>query len=414
MKTHLNILFFTILSLLIGSPPISAQIVDEQGQYVDTTFHDNVDRTAEDFVIASILISDPIEGVLSLAGHTAIRVQCPVFGLDYVYHYVMIHQEDSISEAKALLTGQFFVQMVADTFATYVQHCETINRGLTEYRLRLTPQEEQRLWQILDEELVSGKQLKYDFVQEGCAVKTKKLIERVLDKKYIDYSTCDPRFSAPQYELVSVAMQHAPWMRFVMLTAMHGHTKQSGCSNNLLIPVDLAMAWQTATVNGHSLLGDGVRLVPNNYYRSDVWFTPMRLSLLLFLLSIIALFIKRQYIDWVVLGVQLLMSVLVLLFSVMGSTFIVWNWLLIPFNVLPIICWKWRKYWALPYVGVLVVWCSVMLFVPHMLVDVTHIILTLAFAIVLLKQSNILQRWVQSRVDKNIINKPHRVTNKNK
>ena len=393
-----KILLTTLLLLLAGTFSVSAQIVDAEGQYVDTVFNDHVDRTAEDFVIASILISDPVEGVLSLAGHTAIRVQCPIFDLDYVYHYVMIHQEDSISETKALLTGQFYVQMVADTFATYVQNSEDINRGLTEYRLYLTPQEEQKLWQILDEELSSGKHLKYDFVQEGCAVKTKKLIKRVLGNKHIDYSACDPRFSAPQYELVSAAMQHAPWMRFVMLTAMYGHTKQSGCANNLLIPADLAAAWQTATVDGRSLLSDGVRIVANNYYQSDGWFTPLRLAIMLLVISIIGLFVTKPYTDWIILGMQFLMSVLVLLFSIMGSTFIVWNWLLIPFNILPVICWKWRKYWALPYAMVLAVWCLVMVFVPHTLVDTTHIILALAFAIVLLKQSNILQRLINKSV----------------
>ena len=398
MTRNLSIFLLSLLLLVAGSLSVSAQIVDAEGQYVDTVFNDHVDRTAEDFVIASILISDPVEGVLSLAGHTAIRVQCPVFDLDYVYHYIMIHQEDSISETKALLTGQFYVQMVADTFATYVQNSEDINRGLTEYRLYLTPQEEQKLWQILDEELSSGKQLKYDFVQEGCAVKTKKLIKRVLGNKHIEYSACDPRFSAPQYELVSAAMQHAPWMRFVMLTAMYGHTKQSGCANNLLIPADLAAAWQTATVDGRSLLSDGVRIVANNYYQSDGWFTPLRLAIMLLVISIIGLFVTKPYTDWIILGMQFLMSVLVLLFSIMGSTFIVWNWLLIPFNILPVICWKWRKYWALPYAMVLAVWCLVMVFVPHTLVDTTHIILALAFAIVLLKQSNILQRLINKSV----------------
>ncbi|MBR6550917.1 MAG: DUF4105 domain-containing protein [Paludibacteraceae bacterium] len=407
-------MIFSLLLLLAGTFPVSAQIVDAEGQYVDTVFNDHVDRTAEDFVIASILISDPVEGVLSLAGHTAIRVQCPTFGLDYVYHYVRVQTNEQISETYAFLTGQFIVQMVADTFASYVQHSEAINRGLTEYYLHLTPQEEQKLWQILDEELVSGKQLKYDFVQEGCAVKTKKLIERVLGKKHIDYSACDPRFSAPQYELVSAAMQCAPWMRFVMLTAMYGHTKQSGCANNLLIPADLATAWQTATVDGRPLLSDGVRIVANNYYQSDGWFTPLRLAIMLLIISIIGLFVTKPYTDWIILGMQLLMSVLVLLFSVMGSTFIVWNWLLIPFNILPAICWKWRKYWALPYATVLAVWCLVMLFVPHMLVDTTHIILALAFAIVLLKQSNILQRFLVKSVAQDTIKKTHRETNKNK
>lgn len=414
MKKRLNILLTALLLLVAGTFSVSAQIVDAEGQYVDTVFNDNVDRTAEDFVIASILISDPVEGVLSLAGHTAIRVQCPIFDLDYVYHYVMIHQEDSISETKALLTGQFYVQMVADTFATYVHHSEEINRGLTEYRLYLTPQEEQKLWQILDEELVRGKQLKYDFVQEGCAVKTKKLIKRVLGNKYIDYSACDPRFSAPQYELVSAAMQCAPWMRFVMLTAMYGHTKQSDCANNLLIPADLAVAWQTATVDGRPLLSDGVRIVANNHYQSDGWFTPLRLAIMLLIISIIGLFVTKPYTDWIILGMQLLMSVLVLLFSVMGSTFIVWNWLLIPFNILPAICWKWRKYWALPYATVLAVWCLVMVFVPHMLVDTTHIILALAFAIMLLKQSNILQRLIHKSVAHDTIKSSNRSLTKKK
>lgn len=414
MKKRFNILLITLLLLVAGPLSVSAQIVDAEGQYVDTVFNDNVDRTAEDFVIASILISEPVEGMLSLAGHTAVRVQCPVFGLDYVYHYIMVNQDNSISENRALLTGQFYVQMVADTFATYVQNSEDINRGLTEYRLYLTPQEEQKLWQILDEELVSGKQLKYDFVQEGCAVKTKKLVERVLGKKHLDYSACDPRFSAPQYELVSAAMQHAPWMRFVMLTAMYGHTKQSGYANNLLIPADLAAAWQTATVDGRPLLSDGVRIVANNYYQSDGWFTPLRLAIMLLVISIIGLFVSKPYTDWIILGMQLLMSVLVLLFSVMGSTFIVWNWLLIPFNILPAICWKWRKYWALPYAVVLAVWCLVMVFVPHMLVDTTHIILALAFVIMLLKQSNVLQRLINKSVAQDTTKLSNRSLTKNK
>ncbi len=45
MQQKYKILLTLLLSLLIGTLPISAQIVDEQGQYVDTTFHDNVNRT---------------------------------------------------------------------------------------------------------------------------------------------------------------------------------------------------------------------------------------------------------------------------------------------------------------------------------------------------------------------------------
>ncbi len=54
MSQKYKILLNLILSLLLGTPSISAQIVDEQGQYVDTTFHDNVDRMAV-FLLAGSL-----------------------------------------------------------------------------------------------------------------------------------------------------------------------------------------------------------------------------------------------------------------------------------------------------------------------------------------------------------------------
>ena len=54
-----NIFLITLLLLVAGPFSVSAQIVDAEGQYVDTVFNDNVDRTAEDFVIASLLVADP-------------------------------------------------------------------------------------------------------------------------------------------------------------------------------------------------------------------------------------------------------------------------------------------------------------------------------------------------------------------
>ena len=67
-----------------------------------------------------------------------------------------------------------------------------------------------------------------------------------------------------------------------------------------------------------------------------------------------------------------------------------WNWLIVPFNILPAIFWYWRKYWALPYACALLIWCGVMSYVAiwgHVLVDWPHIVLVLAWTLVLIKQS---------------------------
>ena len=395
MNRIFNILFLSLLLLVAVTFSVSAQIVDAQGQYVDTVFNDNVDRTAEDFVIASILISDPIEGILSSAGHTAIRLQCPTFDLDYVYHYVMIHTADGMSEQRAFLTGQFYVRMLADTFATYFKDNQETGRGLTEYPLYLTPKEEQRLWQLLDETLEKSQQLKYDFVEEGCCVRTKKIIRKVLGGKMIDYSACDTRFSSPSYKLVGDAMAHVPWVRFVMMTALYGNSCNAHIEDKLLIPQDLAIAWQNATVDGNPLVGLGERLIPKNDFDSTARITPLYIALMLLLFAIVSLFVNNAYVDWLIMATQVLIALMVLVFSVLANPLLNWNWLLIPFNLLPSILWSWRKIWALPYMILLVLWCLVILCVPRMLVDITHVLLTLAFVIVLLKQSNIYSLLVQ-------------------
>lgn len=66
-----------------------------------------------------------------------------------------------------------------------------------------------------------------------------------------------------------------------------------------------------------------------------------------------------------------------------------WNWLIIPFNILPAIFWYWRRYWALPYAGIIFIWCLVMIgeyLWGHVLVDWPHILLALSFAVILFKQ----------------------------
>lgn len=72
-----------------------------------------------------------------------------------------------------------------------------------------------------------------------------------------------------------------------------------------------------------------------------------------------------------------------------------WNWLLIPFNPLPAILWHWRKYWALPYAGILLIWICVMIGLAlwgHILVDWSHILLVVAWMIIVLKQSKIIKQ----------------------
>jgi hypothetical protein len=150
-----------------------------------------------------------------------------------------------------------------------------------------------------------------------------------------------------------------------------------------------------ASVNGEVVISnDPIVLVEGKPQVNDGWFTPMVLAIILLVLSIANLFWSRPYFDWLMLAAQTLIGcgmTYLIVFSDLCCT--EWNWLVIPFNPLPAICWKWRKYWALPFAGVLTIWCVAMTAISiwgHMLVDWSHIIMVVAFIIILFKQTNFL------------------------
>ncbi len=371
-----------------------------------------MDRTAEDFVKISLIISEPTKGLFSPFGHTALRLQCPVFDLDYAYHYVMLHATEAENQTLSYISGRFEVRLIAESFDAYLLDNENRHRGLKEYPLNLLPEEEQRLWQILDEEMERENILKYDFFRKGCAVMMLEMLEKTVGISSLDYTDADPYFNRPQYEIIARQLEDVPWVRFAMTTAMFGCTNLR-FQEKLQVPSHLASVWQATKVNGRRLAGDEIILSKHWYYTDDSYLTPGRIALFFMIISMISLFVRNNYLDYLVLAMQVFMAISVLAIAIVGFSYVRWNWLFVPFNILPVFCWKWRKYWALPYAGVLMLWVFVMLFIPHCLVDTTHIILVQAFIVVLLHQSDALQRYlvrfvVKSDSDKTIL----RVTNK--
>lgn len=389
MKTHLNILFFTILSLLIGSPPISAQIVDEQGQYVDTTFHDNVDRTAEDFVTVSLMIADPGAKFYTVLGHACLRLQCPTFDLDYCYSY---ESEDITNRVLDFLMGKLRMGLFAIPTDEYCAYYAEHGRGVREYVLNLPPNVETNLWRIMDENLSVGTTLDFDYYKRGCAITCVKFLREALGETFIKYDASLYDYSPTARELARKYTEKARWVLFYWgFIAGEDVSVPLRGEKQLLMPEDLAQAWQQATLNGEKLILDEPNiLVEGKSQQADGWFTPLIAVLLLLILSIANLFWKRPYWDWVMLVMQTVLGVILIYlmyFSNLCCTS--WNWLLIPFNPLPAILWHWRRYWALPYTGVLLIWTFVMIGLAlwgHILVDWSHIMLVIAWMLIVLKQ----------------------------
>lgn len=345
-------------------------------------------RQTEDFVTASLLIAQPGGALYSTMGHAAIRMQCPVFDLDYVFSY---ESEDQTEKVLSFLMGRLHMGLFPIPLDEYLETYAVDNREVRSYKINLTPQMKQELWRVLDDHVSVGGNLPYDYVKRGCAISCLHLLNEVLGEGRIRYAEWPEKYyRLNRRELAAEIMCPYPWSKFVIVTLV-GAEYDHDCSmqEKLIIPTDLADVWSRATLDGKPLLEAPTILLPGAMKPKKVWFTPMLLAILLLLLTIINCYWQSKYIDWIFVWGQAFAGVFfvyLMLFSGLPCTN--WYWVFIMYNPLPLLFWKWRAKWAIIYAIVLFAWGVGMQCYPHMLVEPAHIVLDVAFICMLLRQQD--------------------------
>lgn len=343
---------------------------------------------------AGLVVCEAGDMLYSTIGHAAIHMECEELGLDLVYSY---EGEDVSHQWWTFLRGQLKMGMFAVPADMFKDGYRTDGRSVTEYPLLLTDRQKTELWRALDERVKQGNQLPYDYFSRGCAITVVEIIHEALtaaDGASISYAAWPERLrKETRRELVRDAIEHAPWQEFILYMLI-GSIGDKDClpEEKLIVPQDLADIWSTASVNGKPLLGEAVTLVESAQQVSPTLFPPMAAAgaLLLLLLAGPALrLMKKQraaaamsYIAnglIVCLGGMLgIVMTWLICFSHLPCT--EWNWLLVPFNILPIAAWPWRRYWAKPYACLIGAWAAAMLFWPHTLVDPAQTAFALIYA----------------------------------
>lgn len=361
-------------------------------------FNDTIDRLAEDFVTVGLIVSEPGEILYSVLGHACLHLQCPTFGLDYIFSY---ESEGVRGKVFRFLLNDLNMGMMQMSMDEYLQPYKEEGRGVKEYHLNLPPEVESELWRMCDERVGQGMYLEYDPVKRGCAISVVHSVEdairsanEITGSSYqIDYPEWGNKSNRTIREIFYDNAAKG-WGLFWCMTMVSGRYVDNPDipeEEKLIAPFELVERWQVATINGLPIISEEpIELAPSQKQYKGEWFSPLVFALLLFVLSIIGMFTKNSYLDYAFLSLYTIFSLLItymLVFPSMPNTD--WNWLIIPFNILPAICWKWRKKWALPYVIVIALWCICMLCAPHRLVEYTHIILAISFGIILLKQKYI-------------------------
>ncbi len=346
------------------------------------------DRTAEDFIFVSLCIADPTdwrEDVLGVVGHAFLRLQCPYYGLDYCFSYEGENVNDNLND---YLSGNSTMGLFAIPTMEYLQDYRNWGRNVEEYYLHLSPSAEQRLWQIMDNHLTHGANLAQNLTRYGCLPTIVKYVKLALDSTQIKYASLDEFENKTSYEIFYETATDKPWARLASAVFLEWQDDSALPEDEkILVPAEILKLWNEATIEGEPLIINSTTLVegkPKELHSTI--FSPMFLAILLLLISLAAIITEKQYLDWLLLILQTLVGIfLIYYWLASGNANTNTKLLLILFNPLPCLLWKFRAYWGLIYSLVLATWLVVMFFLPHMLFDPALLVLALSYIVMFAK-----------------------------
>lgn len=293
MKKKILYFLLTIVAACGSLQYTSAQIYDADGLYVDTVFHDHINRQADDFVIVSLCVADPTtwqQDMLGTNGHAFIRLQCPIFHLDNCFSYESEPAEDNLWRyfKKDLKMGLFCYSTESQ-----IEVYRNWNRTIHEYQLNLPPGVEQRLWEIMDNHVNNGTKLPMDMYKRGCAISLVHFVNEALRDTKIEYHEWPEEvLTKTRYQIIYDRYADYPWIRLAACWWALDKRFDAPCTNEekLVMPDLLVEAWSRATLNGEPFMIDLGNLVSGKAVLpvSKTYFTPT-VALVLFLLIVVGL-----------------------------------------------------------------------------------------------------------------------------
>lgn len=347
-----------------------------------------VDRNAPDFIRASILYCGPVDTLYGCVGHIAIRLTCPHYELDEVFSY---EGEPVEHQVWRFLSGQLKMGMFATPAADYLKEYAAEGRGAWEYPLNLSPAAKVRLWKLLDERVAEGPNLPYDYIRRGCAQSAlKNLFAAISPEKIGD---CPPaKLGMTRRDVMHETLVDFPWTRlFIHLTTGPEADRMVTATDCVIMPRDLIDYLRGVRVNGAAILVGKPREVQpqtGTVPGGKGGLSPFWCAVILLFLAVIGWFWAKRAIFALFAALYVALAVFetyVGVFSTLPAA--AWNVLLIPFNPLPILFWKWRRYWAKPFAALLVAWALWVFVAPHLPTDPALAVLASAFAIVISRVS---------------------------
>ena len=350
---------------------------------------------SSNFVTASLIVASPGKPIYSALGHSSIRMQCPAHHLDFCYSLE--------TDVQAINFIQFFTGEAKACFAAvpsdeFLGYYRSQGRRVMEYELNLTHHEKQRLWKLLDDDMVEGAHRKFNFLLNNCSSSVMIILDYALIDETFRYDTLPASMNMLHGERVRFHSRKSSWMQFLMMSLMGTLADEDVELPYRFAPESMVPALRGCHIESSdgstrpALLGEK-EISPQTIDLSPSPFSPTVVFGTLFVLVLLVTLLEwklgwhrlAHVTDVILFTLQTLVAVFMLYITTVSCLFgLHWNWYLIPFCPLAIVLWlvfRKRKAISTVYLLFTVVLIIFLLLTPVSLqLDLPHQLITATLA----------------------------------
>ena len=330
----------------------------------------------------SLMVAEPGDELFSCVGHAFLRVEDPATKSDYAFSY---ESESLRGRTLSFFAGNVKMGMFAVPTAKYLKDYAQEGRGVRQYRLDLPDDVLRRLWEILDRKEKEGINLPFDYIKRGCAFALLGFIREALGDRELDTSGIPELCGRTKRDRFSEAVTwNRPWLR-IFLHMLFGAAadRVEGPCEVVAAPRDLLLLLRRAKVNGKPVISDAGRevLVNTRTESAKPFVTPFGVACVLAALAVACCVRGVRWLGWLLLGLQTALGLFFTYLAVSDLPATERQLLFVPFNPLPLLLWRWRRFWAWPFAALLVAWIGFVALWPHVLTDTAFVVLAAGYAL---------------------------------
>ncbi len=254
----------------------------------------------------SILTVAPGDALYSTFGHSAIRINDPLIGLDVTYNYGAF---DFRTEGFYLkfLRGTLPYQISGNYFQLDLEGLSRENRAVIEQVLNLSASQKEEIYAFLQKNyLPENREYAYKFFYDNCSTRLRDVLKRACRDSLVLDQTLHADSSYREWIDKYAIRNHKSWADFGMDLAIGiPADEKTGYKGAMFLPDNLMDALDKAKINKNGQLQPFViqKSVLNRdtlyiQEQQDTFFKPLIFSILLLIMALLVSFMPNTSLKW--------------------------------------------------------------------------------------------------------------------